>query len=99
MSRAGKRTLRKEPWAHCTAPSKAAVEQPRLPPPLWGRDGWGVVPRGTAVPYPPTPTPDPSPQGGTRGREEFAALLRRKLRPCGAYRADILTIVSISYPL
>src|SRR5262249_12799245 len=32
-------------------------------PPCGGGSGWGVVPRGTAVPLGSTPTPDPSPQG------------------------------------
>src|SRR5215468_7646907 len=53
----------------------------RLPPPLWGRLGWGVVPRGTALLHSLTPTPDPSPQGGG---EESAAPLQRKLAPMGA---------------
>src|SRR5262249_37740371 len=33
-------------------------------PPCGGGSGWGVVPRGTAVPLGSTPTPDPSPQDG-----------------------------------
>jgi precorrin-3B synthase len=47
-------------------------------PPCGGGLGWGVVPKGTAVPHLTTPTPNPSPQAGG---EEFAAPSRLNLAP------------------
>jgi FO synthase len=86
--------------------SRGAAAADSLPS-CGGGLGWGVVPRGTEVPYRTTPTPDPSPQGGgeefaapsrgnlkliSRGSDRFARILNRAVAGQQLDEADIVAL-------